>query len=130
MTIGVKPKNSSDLDVGRRPELKSDELFVSTPIVIKILSCEHFFTAEKVLPFIGASVHAAVSDAKNRMAKLFSSRPHRPLVLLLLYAAVNKRVHTYPHGANLGLSWPARLADIQCGAWGTLDESMRRNPGG
>ena len=39
---------------------------------------------------------------------------------------MNKRVHTYPHGANLGLSWPARLADIQCGAWGTLDESMRR----
>ena len=39
----------------RRPELKSDELFVCTPIVIEILSCEHFFTAEKVLPFIGSS---------------------------------------------------------------------------
>ena len=43
--------------MGRRPELKSDEFFVFTPIVIEILSCEHFFTAEKVLPFIGASVH-------------------------------------------------------------------------
>ena len=42
--------------MGRRPELKSDEFFVFTPIVIEILSCEHFFTAEKVLPFIGASV--------------------------------------------------------------------------
>ena len=45
--------------MGRRPELKSDEFFVFTPIVIEILSCEHFFTAEKVLPFIGASVRRA-----------------------------------------------------------------------
>ena len=31
--------------MGRRPELKSDEFFVSTPIVIEILSCEKKFTA-------------------------------------------------------------------------------------
>ena len=53
----VHVKISADLDSGGPPELKSDELFVSTPIVMDILSCEHFFTAEKVLPFIGASVH-------------------------------------------------------------------------
>ena len=54
-------KNSSDLDMGRRPELKSDEFFVSTPIIIEILSCEHLFTAGKVLPFIGASVRDVIS---------------------------------------------------------------------
>ena len=54
LTIGVKPKNSSDLDVGRRPELKSDEFFCFTPIVHEILRCEHFFTAEKVLHLFGA----------------------------------------------------------------------------
>ena len=32
----VQTKNSSDLDMGRRPELKSDEFFVCTPIVIEI----------------------------------------------------------------------------------------------
>ena len=59
LTIGVKPKNSSDLDVGRRPELKSDELFCFTPMVHEILRCEHFFTAEKVLHLFGALPRAA-----------------------------------------------------------------------
>ena len=54
LTIGVKPKNSSDLDVGRRPELKTDEFFCFTPMVYEILRCEHFFTAEKVLHLFGA----------------------------------------------------------------------------
>ena len=31
-------KNSSDLELGRRPELKSDEFFVSTKEVIEIIS--------------------------------------------------------------------------------------------
>ena len=65
LTIGVKPKTSSDLDVGRRPELKSDEFFCFTPIVQEILRCEHFFTAEKVFrsftpradPVIGGAEH-------------------------------------------------------------------------
>ena len=30
-------ENSSDLDMGRRPELKSDEFFVCNPIVIEII---------------------------------------------------------------------------------------------
>ena len=30
--MGVTPKNSSVLDMGRRPELKSDEFFEVTPI--------------------------------------------------------------------------------------------------
>ena len=38
----VHLKNSSDLDVGRRPKLKSDELFDANPIVIEFISllCE------------------------------------------------------------------------------------------
>ena len=38
ITIGFQTKNSSDLDVGRRPELKSDEFFVWNPIDIEIIS--------------------------------------------------------------------------------------------
>ena len=49
-----------------RPMSKSDESFVSTPIVIEILSCEHFFMAGKVLPFIGASVRAHTVKAPAR----------------------------------------------------------------
>ena len=44
LTIGVKPKNSSDLDVGRRPELKSDEFFVLNPNTIEIIS---FFVRDR-----------------------------------------------------------------------------------
>ena len=34
-------KNSSDLDSGRRPELKSDEFLKSTKLVIEIQRCEN-----------------------------------------------------------------------------------------
>ena len=65
ITIGFETKSSSDLDMMRRPELKSDEFFVSKTqlivdvVVVEILSCEHsLFTVEKLLPFIGASIRA------------------------------------------------------------------------
>ncbi len=52
--MGVETKNSSDLDWGESPELKSDEFFVSNPIVIEMSRCEDLFTAEKVLHLFGA----------------------------------------------------------------------------
>ena len=45
---------SLDLDMGGPPELKSDEKQDVSLLFIEIWDCEHFFTAEKVLPFIGA----------------------------------------------------------------------------
>ena len=48
LTIGVKPKISSDLDVGRRPELKSDEFFCFTPIVHEIWPPQLFTFSKKV----------------------------------------------------------------------------------
>ena len=42
ITIWVRSENSSDLDTGRRPELKSDEFSDLTHIVIEILRCEIF----------------------------------------------------------------------------------------
>ena len=56
---------SSDLDMGRRPELKSDEKRDVSLLFIEILDCEHFFTAEKVLQFIGASVRGRRSLFAN-----------------------------------------------------------------
>ena len=50
---------SSDLDMGRRPKLKSDENKEVPILYIEILKCEHFFTVKKVLHLIGASVRAA-----------------------------------------------------------------------
>ena len=47
---------SSDLDMGRRPKLKSDENKEVPILYIEILKCEHFFTVKKVLHLIGASV--------------------------------------------------------------------------
>ena len=44
--------NSSDLDLGWHPELKSDELLMCTILVTEILRCEDFFTADKVLTFL------------------------------------------------------------------------------
>ena len=46
ITIGVTNTNSSDLDVGRRPELKSDEKSKCIILLIEISSCEDLFTAE------------------------------------------------------------------------------------
>ena len=40
-TKRVSPENSSDLDMGRRPELKSDEFLKSTKLVIEIQRCEN-----------------------------------------------------------------------------------------
>ena len=54
--------------MGRRPELKSDEKRDVSLLFIEILDCEHFFTAEKVLQFIGASVHDRTGLSKNRGA--------------------------------------------------------------
>ena len=56
---------SSDLDMGRRPKLKSDENKEVPILYIEILKCEHFFTVKKVLHLIGASVpdrHRVTSD--------------------------------------------------------------------
>ena len=55
-TFGFETKNSSDLDVGRRPELKSDEFFISNPIVIEVSRCESLFTVVKVVHLLGASL--------------------------------------------------------------------------
>ena len=51
---------SSDLDMGRRPKLKSDENKEVPILYIEILKCEHFFTVKKVLHLIGASVPESV----------------------------------------------------------------------
>ena len=56
---GLHRKNSSDLDMGRRPEIKSDEFLVCNPFMIEIyMRCEDLFTAEKVLHLFGASLSA------------------------------------------------------------------------
>ena len=47
-TRGVVPENSSDLDRGRRPELKSDEFSGTTPLGIEIMRCEVTTFAKKV----------------------------------------------------------------------------------
>ena len=45
---------SSDSDMGRRPELKSDEKREVPLLDTEISSCEGSFTAEKVLHLFGA----------------------------------------------------------------------------
>ena len=56
------PKNSSDLDLGRRPELKSDEFSGLPRLVIEIMRCKVTAFSKKVIhlsehhsmaPFIG-----------------------------------------------------------------------------
>ena len=61
---------SSDLDMGRRPELKSDEKRDVSLSFIEILDCEHFFTAEKVLQFIGASVRGIQARVDSLLLEL------------------------------------------------------------
>ena len=50
------------MDMGRRPELKSNEKSKGIPIVLEISGCEHVFTAEKVLYLFGASVRGRASE--------------------------------------------------------------------
>ena len=50
----VHIKISSDLDLGRRPELESDEFLMFTILVNEILRCEDFCTAKKCYTFFGA----------------------------------------------------------------------------
>ena len=49
ITIDGQTKNSSDLEGGRRPKLKSDEFFVWPSIVIEIMRCEVNTFSEKVI---------------------------------------------------------------------------------
>ena len=49
-------KNTSDSDLGRRPELKSDEFLVWNIVVTEILRCEDLFTPKKVFHLFGASL--------------------------------------------------------------------------
>ena len=56
-------KNSSDSDMGHRPELKSDEFSIGPSIVTEILSCEDSFTEKKVLHLFGASVRGGAAGA-------------------------------------------------------------------
>ena len=51
--MGVDSKSSSDLDMGRRPELKSDEFFLSTPISSRDNLTFVFETAETSDSVIG-----------------------------------------------------------------------------
>ena len=47
-------KSSSDLDSGRRPELKSDEFLVWNIVVTEILRCEDLFTPKQMFHLFGA----------------------------------------------------------------------------
>ena len=60
ITKVVQRKNSSDLDTGRRPKLKSDEFFLWTPLVIEMWRYEDLFTIEKMLHLFGASLRVPV----------------------------------------------------------------------
>ena len=53
--MGVLSKNSSDLDVGRRPKLKSDEFLESTPISSRDNRTFLFETAETSGSVIGGA---------------------------------------------------------------------------
>ena len=58
---------SSDSDMGRRPELKSDEKREVPLLDTEISSCEGSFTAEKVLHLFGALPRApAAKIAKTQ----------------------------------------------------------------
>ena len=52
--------------MGRRPELKSDEFSYANVVVYEIMTCEDFFTAEKVLHFFGALPPGSVNNNKNK----------------------------------------------------------------
>ena len=65
---GLHRKNSSDLDMGESPELKSDEFLLCNPFIIEILRCEDLFTAEKVLHLFGASLRVARLRSVGRLA--------------------------------------------------------------
>ena len=47
-------KSSSDLDLGRRPELKSDEFLVWNIVVTEILRCEDLFSPKQMFHLFGA----------------------------------------------------------------------------
>ena len=56
--MGVDSKNSSDLDMGRRPKLKSDEFFESTPISSRDNRAFVLETAQKSGAVIGGATRA------------------------------------------------------------------------
>ena len=57
ITIGMPFDFSSDLDMGRGPELKSDEKSKGIPIVIEIWHGVFYYFFGTRVHFIGASVH-------------------------------------------------------------------------
>ena len=57
ITRGGTSHFSTDLDLGRRPELKSDEKCEVPPLVIEVMRCGSYNFCEKGDPFIRASLH-------------------------------------------------------------------------
>jgi hypothetical protein len=70
---------SSDLhlDVGRHPDLKSDEKSKGIPIVLEISRCEMFALFHLQVHFIGASVHT--SDGLQTSQKDLWSAREQPI---------------------------------------------------
>ena len=64
MCRGFHKANSSDLDMGRCPELKSDEFSLWNPLHVEISKCEDSFTVNKVLHLFGASVPDGPCDLR------------------------------------------------------------------
>ena len=94
ITIGFQTKNSSDLDVGRRPELKSDEFFVWNPIVIEIISllfeivgrssCT-LWEPDPAWPALRSSLAACCAD-ERASATGFSDHENTPRCLRMSFA--------------------------------------------
>ena len=67
LTIGVQLKSSTDLDRGRRPELKSDEFFECTPISSRDNLTFVSETAEKSGAVIGGATPCAAYESSRRV---------------------------------------------------------------
>jgi hypothetical protein len=64
ITIGMPFDISSDLDMGRGPELKSDEKSKGISIVIEIWYGVFYYFFGTRVHFIGASVHESVGTVR------------------------------------------------------------------
>ena len=109
--MGFHSKNSSDLDVGRRPMLESDEFLLWNPIVMEIWRCENTYFSPKCsttwddASMVGVS---RTSTLEAQLSELLSGQVHHSSLFgtfpaFLCNVFVNTTSETTQREANINL---------------------------
>ena len=89
ITIGFQKKNSSDLDMGQCPKLKSDEFFFWNPLLVSEIALLCKKTLKRLLHCLGALPTPATSDRASEMRVCIQHSDSRYIITVSLQVLFN-----------------------------------------